>query len=77
MRAHDPASVVAERIVDALVRLAHALGLSVTAESVESLEQVERLTALGCDSGQGLHFGTPAAPGTITGMLRARETPAG
>ncbi|GIF52560.1 diguanylate cyclase/phosphodiesterase with PAS/PAC sensor(s) [Asanoa ferruginea] len=77
MRAHDPASVVAERIVDALVRLAHALGLSVTAESVESLEQVERLTALGCDSGQGLHFGTPAAPAAITALLRSAEMPAG
>jgi EAL domain-containing protein (putative c-di-GMP-specific phosphodiesterase class I) len=65
--------VVAERIVDALVRLAHALGLSVTAESVESLEQVERLTALGCDSGQGLHYGTPVAPEAITALLRSAE----
>ncbi|GAA1890728.1 putative bifunctional diguanylate cyclase/phosphodiesterase [Asanoa iriomotensis] len=71
MRSHDPAAVVAERIVDALVRLAHALGLSVTAESVETPEQVERLTALGCDSGQGRHFGTPAAPSAITELLRA------
>ncbi|SNT64753.1 PAS domain S-box-containing protein/diguanylate cyclase (GGDEF) domain-containing protein [Asanoa hainanensis] len=77
MRAQDPASVVAERIVDALVRLAHALGLSVTAESVETLEQVERLTALGCDSGQGRHFGTPAAPATIAELLRSAEMPGG
>ncbi|MDG4823621.1 EAL domain-containing protein [Asanoa sp. WMMD1127] len=75
MRAQDPASVVAERIVDALVRLAHALGLSVTAESVETAEQVERLTALGCDSGQGRHFGNPVAPSAIAARLRsaARE----
>ncbi|MEV0713049.1 EAL domain-containing protein [Asanoa sp. NPDC050611] len=71
MRAQDPAAVVAERIVDALVRLAHALGLSVTAESVETPEQVERLTALGCDSGQGRHFGTPVAPSAISALLRA------
>jgi len=71
MRSHDPASVVAERIVDALVRLAHALGLSVTAEAVETQEQVERLTALGCDSGQGMHYGTPVRAEAITELLRS------
>jgi len=77
MRSNDPASVVAERIVDALVRLAHALGLSVTAEAVETLEQVERLTALGCDNGQGNHYGTPAAPASITALLRSSQVTIG
>jgi diguanylate cyclase (GGDEF)-like protein/PAS domain S-box-containing protein len=70
IRAHDPASLVAERIVDALVRLAHALGLSVTAEAVETVTQMQRLRELGCDSAQGRLLGNPVAPGEITDRLR-------
>jgi len=47
---------VDERIVDALVRLAHAIDLTVTAEGVETRAQVDRLTALGCDSVQGWYI---------------------
>jgi len=60
---------VDERIVDALVRLAHALGLSVTAEAVETLEQVERLRTLGCDTGQGRFYGDPASADDISARL--------
>jgi diguanylate cyclase (GGDEF)-like protein len=49
-------------IVRALVELAHALGLEVTAEWVETGVQAERLAALGCDVGQGRWFGD-AGPG--------------
>ncbi|MFJ8685246.1 putative bifunctional diguanylate cyclase/phosphodiesterase [Micromonospora wenchangensis] len=59
-----------ERIVDALVRLAHALELSVTAEAVETGEQAERLRALRCDTGQGRWFGPPAPADQITARLR-------
>jgi diguanylate cyclase (GGDEF)-like protein/PAS domain S-box-containing protein len=48
-------------IVDALVRLAHALGQSVTAEGVESAAQAETLTALGIDHVQGNHLGEPVS----------------
>lgn len=46
-------------IVAAAVSLAHNLGLSVTAEGVETATQVERLRALGCDELQGYHFSRP------------------
>ncbi|WP_329007877.1 EAL domain-containing protein [Micromonospora rifamycinica] len=59
-----------ERIVDALVRLAHALELWVTAEAVETGEQAERLRALRCDTGQGRWFGPPAPAEQITARLR-------
>jgi diguanylate cyclase (GGDEF)-like protein/PAS domain S-box-containing protein len=49
-------------IVRALIEMAHALGLEVTAEWVETSLQAERLTALGCDVGQGRWFGD-AGPG--------------
>ncbi|GGM29687.1 putative bifunctional diguanylate cyclase/phosphodiesterase [Micromonospora yangpuensis] len=63
-----------ERIVDALVRLAHALELSVTAEAVETGDQVERLRALRCDTGQGRWFGPPVPAEEITARLRDEET---
>ena len=46
-------------IVAAVINFAHALGLLVTAEGVEHPFQRERLTALGCDFGQGFLFGKP------------------
>src|SRR6266850_1378419 len=39
----------ARAVVDAVVRLAHALGLKVVAEGVETAEQRDILVALGCD----------------------------
>ncbi|BCJ57891.1 hypothetical protein Jiend_13130 [Micromonospora endophytica] len=58
-----------ERIVDALVRLAHALELWVTAEGVETEAQAERLRALRCDTAQGRLFGPPAPADTIRTRL--------
>jgi diguanylate cyclase (GGDEF)-like protein/PAS domain S-box-containing protein len=69
IRADEPGAVADERIVDALVRLAHALDLSVTAEAVETPGQADRLRALGCDTGQGRLFGPPAAAGAVTARL--------
>ncbi|MHA6760186.1 putative bifunctional diguanylate cyclase/phosphodiesterase [Streptacidiphilus sp. PAMC 29251] len=60
-----------EQIVSALVRLAHALGLTVTAEGVETELQAELLRATGCDSAQGWHFGRAMAPEGITALLAA------
>lgn len=46
-------------IVRAIVALARALGKTVVAEGLETFEQVERLTGLGCDFGQGYYFARP------------------
>jgi EAL domain-containing protein (putative c-di-GMP-specific phosphodiesterase class I) len=73
IRSGDPLGVVDERIVDALVRLAHALDLSVTAEVVETSGQADRLRALGCDTGQGRYFGPPVPAGEISARLRRRD----
>ncbi|MEO3779997.1 EAL domain-containing protein [Micromonospora sp. B11E3] len=69
--AGGPADHRDERIVDALVRLAHALELWVTAEAVETEAQAERLRALRCDTGQGCWFGPPVPADEITARLRA------
>jgi PAS domain S-box-containing protein/diguanylate cyclase (GGDEF)-like protein len=59
---HPAADPVDTSIVRALVEMAHALGLEVTAEWVETGVQADRLAALGCDVGQGRWFGD-AGPG--------------
>jgi diguanylate cyclase (GGDEF)-like protein len=46
-------------IIVAIVALGHTLGLEVVAEGVETLEQQEFLTRLGCDSLQGFLLGRP------------------
>jgi EAL domain-containing protein (putative c-di-GMP-specific phosphodiesterase class I) len=55
-------------IVSAVVQLGHALGLSVTAEGVETPDQLSWLRALGCDLGQGFYFAHPQ-PGAIVRAL--------
>jgi diguanylate cyclase (GGDEF)-like protein len=52
-------SADARAIVDAVVRLAHALGLKVVAEGVENERQREILMQLGCDELQGFIFAKP------------------
>jgi PAS domain S-box-containing protein/diguanylate cyclase (GGDEF)-like protein len=59
---HPDADTADSAIVRALVGMAHALGLEVTAEWVETGVQAERLAALTCDLGQGRWFGD-AGPG--------------
>ena len=59
-------------IVAAVVEMAHALGLSATAEGVESLDQVRALRELGCDSGQGFWFARPQPPDVFAKTAGAR-----
>ena len=49
----------ARAIVDAVVKLAHALGLKVVAEGVENTRQQQILVELGCDELQGFLFAKP------------------
>jgi diguanylate cyclase (GGDEF)-like protein/PAS domain S-box-containing protein len=67
----SPSGLVDQRIVAALVDLAHALGLTVTAESIETRAQFGRFRAAGCDTGQGSLFAPPSAPEQIDALLRA------
>jgi diguanylate cyclase (GGDEF)-like protein/PAS domain S-box-containing protein len=58
-------------IVNAVLDMARALHLSVTAEGVETRAQLERLRALGCESAQGYLLGRPGPPEQMTTLLRA------
>jgi EAL domain-containing protein (putative c-di-GMP-specific phosphodiesterase class I) len=46
-------------VASASIDLAHALGLEVVAEGVETAEEREKLHALGCDFGQGYYWRKP------------------
>nr|WP_030542327.1 EAL domain-containing protein [Streptomyces albus] len=58
-----------ETIVEALVGLAHRLGLTVTAECVENADQADRLRRLGCDTGQGWYYARPLHPERVSSLL--------
>jgi predicted signal transduction protein with EAL and GGDEF domain len=52
-------SADARAVVDAVLKLAHALGLKVVAEGVENPRQQQILVELGCDELQGFLFAKP------------------
>lgn len=58
------------RIVKAILSLSQALGLHTTAEGIENTQVLERLTKLGCDTGQGFLFGEPEPESAVSETLR-------
>ena len=61
-------------IVASLIDLAHALGVSVVAEGVETDDQFLELTAMGCDLAQGYRWRRPEVASGASRWLR-REPP--
>jgi EAL domain-containing protein (putative c-di-GMP-specific phosphodiesterase class I) len=60
-------------IVEAVIAMAHKLGMKVVAEGVETLEQRGILTEAGCDFGQGYLFAKPMPASQfeiLTGVAR-------
>lgn len=47
-------------IIETIITMAHKLGMTVTAEGVETHDQYERLNEMGCDLFQGFYLGRPA-----------------
>ena len=60
---------VDETITGAVVSLAHALGLKVMGEGVETGEQLEHLRILGCAIGQGYYFSKPLSRKEMNALL--------
>ncbi|WP_328364028.1 EAL domain-containing protein [Streptomyces sp. NBC_00445] len=65
-----------EVIVEAMIQLAHRLGLTVTAECVETSAQATRLRHIGCDTGQGWLYSRPVPPDRISELLGPPEVQA-
>ncbi len=66
----DPDSVA---IVRAVLSLADALGMSTTAEGIETVELATTLAALGCSSGQGYFFAKPLEPDAALAYWKSRR----
>jgi EAL domain-containing protein (putative c-di-GMP-specific phosphodiesterase class I) len=61
-------------IARAVIQMAHALGITATAEGVESAEQLEGLRRLGCDWVQGFHLARPMSSTALAILLRENPT---
>jgi diguanylate cyclase (GGDEF)-like protein/PAS domain S-box-containing protein len=58
-------------IIGAITAMAHALGMSVVGEGIETNLQLDELTKLGCDIGQGFLLARPVPPDAIAGYACA------
>ena len=67
----------AQAIVEAVVRLSHALGMTVVAEGVETEAQRQVLVKLACDELQGFLFGRPMADADLRTWMGAHNVPIG
>jgi diguanylate cyclase (GGDEF)-like protein/PAS domain S-box-containing protein len=57
------------KILDAIVSLASSLGLELIAEGIEHESQARYLRELGCEYGQGFHFGRPVPAQAMDELL--------
>jgi len=59
------------QIVLAIIELAHALGMRVTAEGAETEQQLDVLKSMKSDQAQGYLLGRPMSPAALSAMLAA------
>ncbi|HLA31810.1 MAG TPA: EAL domain-containing protein, partial [Pseudomonas sp.] len=64
-----PASPDSQAIIQAIIGLGRALALTVTAEGVETQEQLELLRQYGCDEAQGYFLNRPMPPDALRRLL--------
>jgi diguanylate cyclase (GGDEF)-like protein/PAS domain S-box-containing protein len=69
LQASPAGDLTNDKILPAIISLAHSLGLTVTAEGVESAAQAERLRELDCDTAQGWYFGCPGSADKIADLI--------
>jgi EAL domain-containing protein (putative c-di-GMP-specific phosphodiesterase class I) len=57
-------------IIQAVTELAHGLGLTATAEGVETIDQLRTVRELGCDYVQGYLIAPPLDPKVLKGWVQ-------
>ncbi|MHC4992262.1 MAG: EAL domain-containing protein, partial [Planctomycetota bacterium] len=62
-------------VIHAIMSLAHNLRMKVTAEGVETPDQVALLLSLECDYAQGHYYAKPMSPELVEQLLQSSETP--
>jgi EAL domain-containing protein (putative c-di-GMP-specific phosphodiesterase class I) len=62
-----------QALVEAMIVMAHKLGLQVVAEGVETQAQRDLLASLGCDFGQGYFFSHPLAAPQFVQLLQPQS----
>jgi diguanylate cyclase (GGDEF)-like protein/excisionase family DNA binding protein len=58
-------------IVEAVISLAHGLGIEVVAEGIETVDEAAKLRELGCDRGQGFVYSRPIPAHQISRLMAA------
>ncbi len=66
---HDAAAAA---MVEAVTVLAHALGMAVTVEGIETIAELRAVQALHGDRGQGYYFAMPLPAEELSGLLNRR-----
>jgi EAL domain-containing protein (putative c-di-GMP-specific phosphodiesterase class I) len=67
--------ITSREIVHTIIRLAHAIGLRVVAEGVETAEQVKLLQSMGCDLAQGYYYFKPELANSVEQRLAGTIPP--
>ena len=62
----------ARKIVHTIIDMGSHLGISVTAEGVETEEQVELLKSMGCQYAQGFYYAKPLRANEVIPFIRAQ-----
>jgi EAL domain-containing protein (putative c-di-GMP-specific phosphodiesterase class I) len=68
-----PGKTEATAIVRAIASLAHSLGMTTTAEGVETQRQLDEVRALGCTEMQGFFLSAPSSAAELSRLLRPRR----
>lgn len=62
------------QMIQAIIDMGHALEIKVLAEGIETLEQKQALTALGCDEAQGYFYAKPMKLAEFRALLAKQST---
>lgn len=63
-----------QRMINAMVQMAHALGVTVTAEGIENENSLDMLRAMGAEHGQGYHISRPFPADAMLYFLKNQAT---